>query len=88
MTQYHDKAWKQFAAEWHLNLKRVSGISSVEYEYAATRTAKAAWDRRSEIEAGAEGAKAYYNAGIQHASEVAHRLHGAETARAIQELRQ
>lgn len=87
MTQYHEPEWKRFAHRWKLNLKRISGISFVEYEYAATRLVRAAWDRRSEIEASAEGPKAYYNAAIQHASELAFRLHGEAAAKAIQELR-
>jgi hypothetical protein len=87
MTQYHDKEWKRFANVQHLNLKSVPGISVIEYEYASTRTAKAAWDRRSELEASAEGPKAYYNAAIQHASELIYKLHGEAAAKAIQELR-
>ena len=87
MTQYLEKEWKRFANQQHLNMKRIHGISFIEYEHASTRAVKAAWDRRSELEAGAEGAKAYYNAAIQHASELAFQMHGAEAAAAIQELR-
>lgn len=87
MTQHHEPEWRQFAHEQHLNLKRVPGISFIEYEYAPTRLARAAWDERSRIEASAEGPKAYYNAALQHASEVAFRLHGELTAKAIQELK-
>lgn len=87
MTQYHEPEWKRFANRWKLNLKRVPGISFIEYEHAMTRTAKAAWDERSKLEASAEGPKAYYNAGIQHASELAFELHGEDTAKKIQELK-
>lgn len=87
MTQYHEPEWKRFASRLKLNLKRVAGIASIEYEYASTRTARAAWDERSRIEASADGPKAYYNAAIQHASEMAFSLHGKETAKRIQELK-
>jgi len=87
LTQYHDPEWRRFAHEWKLNLKRVSGISHIEYEYASTRACRAAWDRRSELEASAEGPKAYYNAALQHASELVYKLHGEAAARAVQELR-
>ena len=88
MTQYHEKEWRLFAYDQHLNLKRVPGISSIEYVHAPTRLARAAWDRRSELEASAEGPKAYYNAAIQHASELVYRAHGQAAAKAIQELKQ
>lgn len=68
-------------------MKKVPGISFVEYEYAATRTARAAWDERSILEASADGSKAYYNAALQHASEVIYELYGEEAAKAIQGLR-
>jgi hypothetical protein len=87
MTQHHEPEWRRFAHEQHLNLKRVAGISFIEYEYASTRLAKAAWDKRSELESSAEGPKAYYNAAIQHASELVYKLHGEEAAKAIQELK-
>lgn len=87
MTQHHETEWRQFAHEQHLNLKRVPGISCIEYEYASTRACRAAWDRRSELEASAEGPKAYYNAALQHASELVYRLHGEAAAKAIQGLR-
>lgn len=85
--QRHDREWKKFAHQWHLNLKRVPGLSFVEYEYAATRTAYAAWERRSELAASATESRAMYNAGLQHASELVHKLHGEATALAIQELK-
>jgi hypothetical protein len=87
VTQYHDPEWRRFAHEWKLNLKRVAGVSCIEYEYASARACRAAWDERSRIEASAEGPKAYYNAAIQHASELVYRLHGEAAARAVQELK-
>jgi hypothetical protein len=87
VTQHHETEWRRFAHQQKLNLKRVPGISCIEYEYAPTRLARAAWDERSRIEASAEGPKAYYNAAIQHASELVYKLHGEEAAKAIQELR-
>lgn len=83
----HDKEWKKFAREWHLNLKRVPGISFIEYEYASTRTAYAAWERRSELAASAEESRAMYNAGLQHASEAVYLLHGEESAKLIQRMK-
>jgi len=85
--QRHDREWKAFAHEWHLNLRRVPGISFIEYEYASTRTAYAAWERRSELAASAAESRAMYNAGLQHASELIYKLHGEATAKAIQELK-
>ncbi len=83
----HDREWRKFAHEWHLNLKRIPGLSFIEYEYAITRTAWAAWDRRSELAASAAEARAMYNAGLQHASEVIYQIHGKESAKAIQKLK-
>lgn len=87
MTQYHERNWRRFANDWKLDLKRVPGISHIEYVHALARVVRAAWDERSRIEASAEGPKAYYNAAIQHASEMAFSLHGADTAQKIQELK-
>jgi hypothetical protein len=87
VTQHHETEWKRFAHRWKLNLKRVQGISCIEYEHASTRACRAAWDRRSELEASAEGPKAYYNAALQHAAELAFELHGEATAKVIQGLR-
>jgi hypothetical protein len=87
MTQHHEPEWRRFAHEQHLNLKRVPNISFIEYEHASTRAVRAAWDKRSELEASAEGPKAYYNAALQHASELVYKLHGEAAAKAIQELR-
>lgn len=86
MTQKHEREWKRFAYEQHLNMKRVPGISFIEYVYASTRLARAAWDRRSEIEV-SDGARAYYNVGIQHASEIIFKLHGEAAAKSIQALK-
>lgn len=83
----HDKEWKKFAQEWHLNLKRVPGISFIEYEYASTRTAYAAWERRSELAASAEESRAMYNAALQHASEAVYLMHGEESAKLIQRMK-
>lgn len=87
MTIKHDKEWKKFAMDWHLNLKRVSGLSFIEYEHASTRTAWAAWERRSELAASAEESRAMYNAGLQHASEAVYRTHGEEAAKIIQGMK-
>lgn len=91
MRQYqmirHDKEWKVFAHGQHLNLKRVANLSFVEYEYASTRTAYAAWERRSELASSAEESKAAFNAGLQRASELVYKLHGEAAARAVQGLK-
>ncbi len=86
MTQKHEREWKRFANDQKLNMKRVPGISFIEYEYASTRLARAAWDRRSEVEI-SDGARVYYNVGIQHASEIVFKLHGEAAAKAIQALK-
>lgn len=86
-AQFHESDWRRFAADIHLNTKRVSGTSRIEYEYSATRTARLAWEERSYLAARGGDFKAGYNAAIQHASEIAYQLHGEAAARAIQNLR-
>lgn len=85
--QTHRIEWRRFACDQHLNLKRVAGISFVEYEYASTRLARAAWERRSEIAATEAESIAAFNAGLQRASELMYSVYGENAAKAIQGLR-
>jgi hypothetical protein len=84
--QFHHAEWQKFANEQKLNMKRVPDISSLEYEYATTRLARAAWDRRSVLAATQE-TTSHYNHGIQDASELVYELCGETVAKAIQGLR-
>lgn len=87
MPQYHEIEWRKFSNRIGLNLALVPDVSCIVYLHASARTARAAWDRRTVIADSELERDAWFNEGIQRASEVAYRMYGEQAARAIQELR-
>lgn len=70
-TQYHELEWRIFAHEKRLALQRDENGFYISIK---TRTAHAAWVRRSEIENSSAGPASYFDAALQLASSTAYEI--------------